>query len=119
MIRKTTMTLGALALCALFASAAFAKQITIRGKLQKTVEVNGWVIVTGQQKYLLLNAQKFQNEKWFAEASEVEAIGEIKKGVITIHMEGIPFAVQSMHPVEQHESQVITPVMICLPLASD
>src|ERR1700732_2652032 len=93
MIRKASMIWSALALCALFATAGFAKEITIRGKLQKTVEANGWLIVAGKQKYLILNPEKFRNEKWFAETREVEATGEVKKGVVSIYMEGTPFDV--------------------------
>src|SRR2546425_70127 len=91
MIRKTLVVLSAFALCALFATQAWAKDITIRGRLQKTVEAGGWVILAEKQKYLILNAQKYANEKWFAEGSEVEATGEIKSGVMTIYMEGTPF----------------------------
>ena len=105
MIRKASMILSALAICALFATAGFAKEITIRGKLQKTVEANGWLIVAGKQKYLILNPQKFQNEKWFAEANEVEATGEVKKDVVTIYMEGTPFDVHSMQPTSKTESK--------------
>ena len=115
------MILSALALCALFATAGFAKEITIRGKLQKTVEANGWLIVAGKQKYLILNPQKFRNEKWFAEANEVEATGVVKKGVATIYMEGTPFEVHSMQPVGKNESQTTAPnpVLICLHVSTD
>ena len=109
MIRKASMILSALAICALFAPAAFAKEITIRGKLRKTVEGNGWLIVAGKQKYLILNPQKFQDEKWFAEANEVEATGEVKKGVVTIYMEGIPFNVHSMRPTSKTASREFAP----------
>lgn len=81
-----------------------AKDITVRGKLKKTVEAGGWVVVAGQQKYLLLNSQRFANEPWFAEGSEVEATGEVKTGVMTIYMEGTPFEAHSMRPFEQSGS---------------
>ena len=97
MIRKTIVVAGALALCMIGASPAFAKEITVRGKLQKTVEAGGWVIVAGKQKYLILNPQKFQSEKWFKESAEVEATGETKD-VMTTYMEGTPFEVRSMRP---------------------
>ena len=105
MIRKASTILTAFAICALFATAGFAKQTTIRGKLQKTVEANGWLIVAGKLKYLILNPQKFQNEKWFAEANEVVATGEVKKGVVTIYMEGTPFNVHSMRPASRTKSK--------------
>ncbi len=104
MIRKTLVVLSAFALCALFATQAWAKDITIRGRLQKTVEAGGWVILAEKQKYLILNSQKYANEKWFAEGSEVEATGEIKSGVMTIYMEGTPFEAHSMRPFEPGES---------------
>ena len=95
MIRKLIVIVIALALFALPASAALTKEITVRGKLQKTVEAGGWLIVTEKQKYLILNSQKFKNEKWFKEGTEVEATG-VTKNVMTIYMEGTPFEVRTM-----------------------
>jgi hypothetical protein len=46
------------------AGAIHANEITVTGKLQKTVESGGWLIV-GKAKYLLINANKFQREAWF------------------------------------------------------
>ena len=83
---------------ALAASRQAAKVITIRGKLQKTVERGGWLVVVEKEKYLILNAQKFKNEKWFAEGNEVEVTGEIKSGVMTTYMEGTSFEAHSMRP---------------------
>jgi hypothetical protein len=101
MVRKTLVLISALALCALCVTQAFGKDITIRGKLRKTVEHGGWLIVVEKQKYLILNSQEFAGEKWFAEGNEVEATGEVKTGVMTIYMEGTPFQVRSMRPFEQ------------------
>ena len=96
-----------------------AKEITVRGKLQKTVESGGWLIVANNQKYLILNAQRFQNEKWFTESTEVEAIGETKSDVVTIYMEGTPFEVRTMRPLAESRSgerakgsQSLTRVMV-------
>src|SRR6266566_8658198 len=104
MMRRPLIALSALALCGLLATQTFAKDITVRGKLKKTVEAGGWVIVAEKQKYLILNARTFQNEKWFAEGTEVEATGVIKSGVMTTYMEGKPFEAHSMRPFEQSES---------------
>lgn len=98
---KLLTMLGVLALLTLFAGQTFAKEITVRGRLQKTVEAGGWVIVAGNQKYLLLNAQRYQNEKWFTETSEVEAVGETKTDVMTIYMEGTPFEVRTLRPLAE------------------
>jgi uncharacterized protein len=98
---KILTMLGILALLTLFAGQTFAKEITVRGRLQKTVEAGGWVIVAGNQKYLLLNAQRYQNEKWFTETSEVEAVGETKTDVMTIYMEGTPFDVRTLRPLAE------------------
>ncbi|MGH9971457.1 MAG: SIMPL domain-containing protein [Pyrinomonadaceae bacterium] len=76
-------------------------EITIRGRLQRTVEAGGWVIVADGQKYLVLNAQRFQSESWFKESAYVEATGETKSDVMTIHMEGTPFEVRSMRPLAE------------------
>jgi uncharacterized protein YggE len=108
-----------IALLALLATQVFAKEITVRGRLQKTVEAGGWVITAGNQKYLILNPQRFQNEKWFAAATEVEAVGETKAGVMTIYMEGTPFEVRTMRPLadggsgeNQIESRGLTKVLV-------
>jgi uncharacterized protein len=98
MTKKLLSTFAAVTVFILLAASAFAKEVTIRGKLQKTVEAGGWLIVADKQKYLILNAQRFQNEKWFRESTEVEAVGETKPDVMTIYMEGTPFEVKSMRP---------------------
>lgn len=97
--RKTKSILTAVALVALLATQALASEVRVRGRLQKTVEPGGWVIVSGNQKYLILNARNFQNEKWFGEAIEVEAVGETKPDAVTIYMEGTPFEARTMRPV--------------------
>ena len=127
-MRKLISTLGAVALVALLASYVlakelpshvFAKELAVSGRLQRTVEAGGWVIVSGDQKYLVLNAPRFQNEKWFAEGNEVEAVGETKSGVMTIYMEGTPFDVRTMRPLaqsgsggNQNESRGLTKVLV-------
>jgi uncharacterized protein YggE len=92
--------LATLALACVFASQAMAaasEEITVRGRLRPTVEAGGWVIVAGEQKYLLLNADRFKREGWFRENAEVEAVGETKN-VITLHMEGRPFEARTLRP---------------------
>jgi uncharacterized protein YggE len=78
-----------------------AKEITVRGKLQKTVEAGGWLIAASDAKYLILNAKNFQSNSWFKESTNVEAVGETKD-VMTTFMEGTPFEAKSMQPVEQN-----------------
>lgn len=77
-----------------------AEEITVRGKLQKTVEAGGWLIVNKDNKYLILNARGFQSNAWFKESTNVEAVGEVKE-VMTTFMEGTPFEVKSMKPTDQ------------------
>lgn len=101
MSRKLITILGALTLVTVLAGVATANEITVRGRLRRTVEAGGWVIVSGNQKYLILNAQRFRSEKWFAEANEVEAVGETKSDVMTTFMEGTPFDVRTMRPFAQ------------------
>ncbi|MDQ3668230.1 MAG: SIMPL domain-containing protein [Acidobacteriota bacterium] len=106
MMRKLFTFFGALALVTLFTAQQSraetgATQNTVRGRLQKTVEAGGWLIVVNGQKYLLLNAQRFQKESWFREAAEVEATGETKSDVMTTYMEGTPFEVRTMRPLAQ------------------
>lgn len=114
-----TRTISAAVLLALLTLPAIAKEVTVRGRLQKTVEPGGWVIAADGQKYLILNAQRFQNEKWFEEASAVEAIGETKPDVMTTYMEGTPFEVQTMRPLadggsgaSQNELKGLTKVLV-------
>lgn len=107
MSRKLITVFGALVLVALLAGQTFAKEITVRGRLQRTVEPGGWVIVAGSQKYLILNPQRFQSESWFKEATSVEALGETKPDVMTTYMEGTPFEVRTLRPFEQSGSAVV------------
>ncbi len=95
-----------------------AKEITVKGKLQKTVEAGGWLIVNDGNKYLILNAKNFQNNAWFKESTGVEAVGETKD-VMTTYMEGTPFEAKSMQPIEQNvatsgpdSSRRVTRVMV-------
>ena len=83
-----------------------AKEITVRGKLQKTVEAGGWLIVERDSKYLILNSKDFTKHSWFKESTNVEAVGETKD-VMTTFMEGTPFEVKSMKPID--EQGVATP----------
>jgi len=103
----------------LFTTQAFAKEITVNGRLQKTVEPGGWIIATDNQKFLILNAQRFQNEKWLKEGTEVESVGDIKTDVMTTYMEGTPFEVRTMRPlapggsgVSQSELRGLTKVSV-------
>src|SRR6185436_985714 len=116
---KRTLTLtGVVAIILAVATVLHAKDITVRGKLQKTVEAGGWLIVGGDAKYLILNAKNYQSNAWFKESTNVEAVGETKD-VMTTFMEGTPFEVKSMQPVEQNvatpgrdENRRITRVMV-------
>lgn len=105
-----------LALLSFFTAHAFAVEIasdsfvqtTVRGRLQKTVEPGGWLVVDGAQKYLLINAQRFQNESWFSEGTAVEAVGETRE-VMTVYMEGTPFEVKSLRPAAPGGQRQIVP----------
>jgi len=87
------------------ATVLHAKEITIRGKLQKTVEAGGWLIVNNDTKHLILNPKNFQSNDWFKEGTNVEATGEVKE-VMTTFMEGTPFEVKSMKPIDQPADKV-------------
>jgi uncharacterized protein YggE len=78
-----------------------AKEITVRGHLQQTVEPGGWLISADGAKYLILNARTFQNNSWFKESALVEAVGEEKPDVVTTYMEGTPFEARTMRLIEQ------------------
>ncbi|HKO99809.1 MAG TPA: SIMPL domain-containing protein [Pyrinomonadaceae bacterium] len=91
------------------ASQVFAAEVSVTGRLQRTVEPGGWVIVSPSQKYFILNWQRFQNESWFSEATEVEAVGELKPDVVTTHMEGSPFEVRTIRPLTQQSTGATQP----------
>src|SRR5258707_1001745 len=111
MITRLSLIIGIVLLCGLLATAAGAKEFVIQGRLQRTVEGNGWVILTAKEKYLLLNAAKFQNEKWFTEGTEVDAAGDVKKGAVTMYMEGTPFTVTSMKATKKADSQASSAIV--------
>ncbi len=101
MIRRFLTIIGTFVLIAVAAGHSLASQITVRGLLQKTVEAGGWLIVDNSNKYLILNPQRFQKEQWFIEGAKVEATGETKPDAVTIYMEGVPFEVRTLRPLNQ------------------
>jgi uncharacterized protein YggE len=119
-MKSILTTVAAVAVAALLATQAFASEVSVRGRLQKTVEPGGWVIVSGSQKFLILNARNFQNQKWFSEGNEVDAFGETKPDVVTTYMEGTPFEARAMRPsataeesaANQIDSRGLTKVMV-------
>src|SRR5215213_4994160 len=117
-MKRTLLITGVVALVLASATILHAKEITVRGKLQKTVEAGGWLVVAADTKYLILNAKKFQSNWWFKESTNVETVGETKD-VMTTFMEGTPFEAKSMQPTEQNvatpgrdENRRVTRVMV-------
>ena len=103
-MKRLLLITSVLAVILSTASVLHAKEITVRGKLQKTVEAGGWLIVSGDTKYLILNPKNFEGNDWFKVGTNVEAVGEVKE-VMTTFMEGTPFEVKSMKPVDQATNQ--------------
>src|ERR1044072_6183082 len=117
-MKRTLLITGVVALVLTATTILHAKEITVRGKLQKTAEAGGWLISATDAKYLILNAKNYQSNAWFKESTNVEAVGETKD-VMTTFMEGTPFEAKSMQPVEQNvatpgrdENRRITRVMV-------
>ena len=113
-MKKLLTIASVLTLLTLFSAQVFAAtnsagdiNKTIRGRLQRTVEPGGWVIVDHGQKFLLINAQRFQNESWFKEGADVEANGEPKE-VMTTYMEGTPFEAESLKPITGQGGNQVT-----------
>ena len=100
----TAASLAAALVLTLAAETAAAAEVTVRGRLGRTVEAGGWLIVA-KQKYLLLNADRWANESWFREGAEVEAAGETKSDAVTIHMEGTPFEARALKPASQQGNE--------------
>lgn len=101
MKRIVTVQISLLLLVAVWAITASAgvQEITVRGTLARTVEAGGWVLNAEKDKYLILNARRFQSQSWFREGARVEATGATRPGTITIYQEGIPFEAREMRPV--------------------
>src|SRR5436190_20344037 len=99
-MKRLFLIMGVMTLLLGAATVLHAKEITVRGKLQKTAEAGGWLITATDVKYLILNAKNFQNNAWFKESANVEAVGETKE-VMTTFMEGTPFEAKTMQPIDQ------------------
>lgn len=103
MKRRVSTIAAALMLYAVLALTVSGQEITIRGRLARTVESGGWLIISekGERtgKYLLLNPQLFQKESWFRLGAEVEASGAVKNDVMTIYQEGTAFEARTMRPI--------------------
>lgn len=112
MKKNITLILSALSLVFIFAVQSFAQQKTISGKLSQTVEAGGWLIVENNEKYLLLNADKFSKQSWFKAGAMVTATGEIKRDAVTIYQEGIPFEANSLRPVDDAKNKRATSVTV-------
>ena len=116
-MKRTLLITAVVALVLTATTVLHAKEITVRGKLQKTAEAGGWLIAANDAKYLILNAKNFQSNAWFKESTNVEAVGETKD-VMTTYMEGTPFEAKSMKPTEQNaatgrdENRRVTRVMV-------
>lgn len=93
------------ALCASLSGAAWAQEITVRGRLGRTVEAGGWLVVAAKQKYLVVNAAKWKDETWFREGTEVEATGRVRKDVVTTQMEGTPFEASALRAISDAASE--------------
>ena len=117
-MKRLLLMTGVIAVVLSAATILHAKEITIRGKLQKTVEAGGWLIVDRDTKYLILNSKDYTKQSWFKEATNVEAVGETKD-VMTTFMEGTPFEAKSMKPTDQgvatagpNDNRRVTRVMV-------
>jgi uncharacterized protein YggE len=109
---------GLLAFALVLASqvaASASEVLTVQGRLGRTVEAGGWLIKTSGPKYLILNPEKFRDEIWFREDTEVEATGETKSGVVTIHQEGTPFEVRTMRQLRGSRVSGGGPVAVAAP----
>jgi uncharacterized protein YggE len=79
---------------------AFAQEKSVRGQLGRTVEPGGWLIVSGNDKYLLLNAKNYEKETWFSEGAAVTATGVAKPDMVTTFMEGTPFELRTLQTAD-------------------
>ena len=99
-----TARLAALALAVALAAQATqaaqaapaSKELTVVGRLAPTVEAGGWLVVAEYGSYLLLNANQFRDQPWFREGAAVEATGQVREDVMSIHMQGVPFQARTL-----------------------
>ena len=75
-------------------------EIVLEGRLERTVEKGGWVLKTETQTYLLLAVESFRDESWFKEGARVRAIGQEVSDMVTIFMQGTPFRVRELGPID-------------------
>ncbi len=104
-ILLTWATLCALVCVCVAPTSAAVEEVTIKGRLARTVEAGGWLVVAPGQKYLLLNAARWRSESWFRADAEVEATGESRPGTITIYQEGTPFEARTLRPANDGGAQ--------------
>ncbi len=98
MLRSFVFTFGAFLAFALFSPVVSAQRISITGVLAPTVEAGGWLLVDDNEKYLVLNAGSYTGESWFRSGARVAATGEIRREVVTIYQEGVPFEATTLVP---------------------
>ena len=96
--------IGVLLAILIASSAVSAQQVTVTGSLTRTVEAGGWLIAVQSEKYLILNSSRYAGESWFRAGTKVTATGEIKRDVVTIYQEGIPFEAATMAPAQDQNS---------------
>src|SRR5436305_2874671 len=96
---KAARVLAAAFVLAVAAHAARAQgEITVEGRLTRTVEAGGWLISAEAGKYLILNSRRFQSEAWFKEGAVVVATGSVSTNTMTTYQEGLPFQVRTLRP---------------------
>lgn len=74
--------------------------LELEGTLAPTVEAGGWVLNTETGAYLLLGIAEHREEPWFKEGARVKVTGKESPDTITIFMQGTPFQVESMEPLQ-------------------
>lgn len=77
-------------------SASSQQEVTVRGRLRRTVEPGGWLIDVGARQYLIINADRFKDASWFRAGTEVSATGEVRRDVVTTYMQGTPFEARTV-----------------------
>lgn len=96
---KAARVLAAAFVLACAAQAASAQgEITVEGRLARTVEAGGWLVSADAGKYLILNARRFQGESWFREGAVVVATGSVSRDTMSVYQEGVPFQVSTLRP---------------------
>ena len=70
----------------------------ITGILRRTTEAGGWLVESGEKKYVLMDYDTYKTQGWFQEGNEVIITGMVRPDIPTVFMEGDVLKISDMTP---------------------